>query len=245
MHQYIPMHTRAKRSTRAVHLPRGARDPTPVRIVTKDRGFDERRRDNCFCDSSGSCIVSRPAHRHLDQARRAFSVPRYGLCEPLRYSASHRCPRGSANLAWPLAPSSLSTTAPQSRLQRLQWKEGLTCARGTCSRAVTAACSCWASGESASAMGVPPESPLASPSRVSFVLVSPSTEICNIRFLTPTKVDYTKESFYVTNIASSPSVVMRRWLGQDLSYASTSAHSGHLIIPTGVPIPHPFVLPGV
>jgi len=48
----------------------------------------------------------------------------------------------------------------------------------TCSSAVTAASSCAASGEPASAMGAPPAAPLARPITVSLVLVSPSTEIC-------------------------------------------------------------------
>ncbi len=48
----------------------------------------------------------------------------------------------------------------------------------TCSSAVTAASSCAASGEPASAMGAPPAAPLARPITVSLVLVSPSTDIC-------------------------------------------------------------------
>ena len=43
---------------------------------------------------------------------------------------------------------------------------------------MTAASSCSASGDAGSLMSAPPAAPLASPITVSFVLVSPSTEIC-------------------------------------------------------------------
>ena len=47
-----------------------------------------------------------------------------------------------------------------------------------CKMAVVAASNCLASSESESEIVAPPESPLARPKTVSFVLVSPSTDIC-------------------------------------------------------------------
>lgn len=57
-----------------------------------------------------------------------------------------------------------------------------------CKRAVTAASSCWASWLSGLLMVAPPAAPLARPSTVSLVLVSPSTVICGrhrIQFTRP------------------------------------------------------------
>ena len=59
-----------------------------------------------------------------------------------------------------------------------------TCTGPTCSKAVTASSSCLASGLARSVILALPAAPLARPMTVSFVLVSPSTEICSTPTIT-------------------------------------------------------------
>jgi len=62
--------------------------------------------------------------------------------------------------------------------QQVLLGSGFKCENRACSSAVTAASSWAASSERGSTMGALPAAPLASPSTVSLVLVSPSTVIC-------------------------------------------------------------------